>query len=121
MQRHCVLPKAGRTVRDRQQQSGMRFFLGPSYRKYGFEARILGLFCEGAPITWTFHLEDGPFYIENYFLDVETHEEALRAAGFRGICWHRPQLSPQGEAAYGRDYWSDLLNHPPVTFIECFT
>jgi ubiquinone/menaquinone biosynthesis C-methylase UbiE len=93
----------------------------PCYRKYGFEVRIVGLSCEGAPITWTFHLEDGPFEVENYFLDTETHEEALRSAGFRDIRWHRPLLSPEGEAASGRDYWSDLLDNPPVIFIECFT
>jgi toxoflavin synthase len=93
----------------------------PSYRKYGFEAFVVGLCCEGAPITWRFHLEDGPFDIENYFLDVEIHEEALCAAGFRDIRWHRPLLSPEGEAVHGRDYWSDLLDHPPVIFIECST
>ena len=92
----------------------------PSYRKYGFETRVVGSFCEGAPITWTFHLEDGPFAIENYFLSVETHQEALHAAGFRDIRWHRPLLSPEGKKAYRRDYWSDLLDHPPVVFIECF-
>ena len=89
----------------------------PSYRKYGFETRVVGLFGEGAPITWTFYLQDGPFDIENYFLDVETHEEALRGAGFRDIRGHRPVLSPEGEAASGQDYWSDLLDHPPVIFI----
>jgi toxoflavin synthase len=93
----------------------------PSYRKYGFEVGVAGAFGEGAPITWTLHLEDGSFGVENYFLDVPTHEEALRAAGFRDIRWHRPLLSPEGERAYGRDYWSDLLDHPPMIFIECFT
>jgi len=38
----------------------------------------------------------------------------LRAAGFLDIQWHRPLLLPEGEAAYGRDYWSDLLDHPPL-------
>ena len=93
----------------------------PSYRKYGFETSVVGPFREGAPITWTLHLEDGPFEVENYFLDVEAHEAALRAAGFRDIRWHRPLLSPEGDATYGRDYWSDLLDHPPAIFIECFT
>jgi hypothetical protein len=50
----------------------------PSYRKYGFETSVVGEFREGAPITWTFYLEDGAFDIENYFLSVQTHEEALR-------------------------------------------
>jgi len=96
------------------------FPAAPSYRKYGFGTSVLGPFREGAPITWTFYLEDGPFDIENYFLNVETHEEALRAAGFCDVRWHQPMLSPEGDAAYARDYWLALLDHPPMIFIECF-
>jgi ubiquinone/menaquinone biosynthesis C-methylase UbiE len=92
----------------------------PSYRKYGFEASIVGAFREGAPITCTFYLEDGPLVVEDYFLSVQTHEKALRSAGFRDVRWHRPLLSPEGETAYGREYWSGLLDHPPITFIECW-
>ena len=96
------------------------FPAAPSYRKYGFRTSVLGRFLEGAPITWTFYQEDGPFDIENYFLNVETHEEVLRAAGFCDVRWHQPMLSAEGVSAYARDYWSALLDHPPVTFIECF-
>lgn len=96
------------------------FAAAPSYRKYGFEAAVVGPFREGAPITWTFYLEDGPFSIENYVLDSEIHEAALRAAGFRDISWYQPMLSPEGVSAYGREYWSALLDHSPVIFIECF-
>ena len=96
------------------------FTASPSYRKYGFETSVVGPLREGAPITWTFYLEDGPFAVENYFLSVEIHEEALRAAGFRDISWHQPILSPEGQSAHGSDYWSDLLDHPPLIFIECF-
>jgi ubiquinone/menaquinone biosynthesis C-methylase UbiE len=96
------------------------FPASPSYRKYGFETSVVGPLREGAPITWTFYLEDGPFAVENYFLSVEIYEEALRAAGFRDISWHQPTLSPEGQSAYGRDYWSALLDHPPLIFIECF-
>ena len=91
----------------------------PSYRKYGFDTFVIGAFGEGAPIIFRFYLEDGPFDVENYHLDVETHERALRAAGFNSVRWHRPLLSPEGEAASGRDYWSDLLDHPPVIFLDC--
>jgi toxoflavin synthase len=90
----------------------------PSFRKYGFETSVVGAFREEAPITWTFYLEDGPFQIENYYLNVETHEAVLRSTGFRDIRWHRPLLSPEGEAADGRDYWSAILDHPPMTFLE---
>lgn len=95
------------------------FSTAPSYRKYGFETSVVGPFGEGAPITWTFYLEEGPFDIENYFLSAAVHEETLRAAGFRDIRWHQPMLAPEGASAYGHDYWSALLDHPPVIFIEC--
>jgi len=96
------------------------FSSAPSYRKYGFETSVVGPFREGAPVSWTFHLEDGPFNIENYFLDVAIHEEALHAAGFCDVRWHQPMLAPEGLSAFGRDYWSALLDRPPVIFIECF-
>ena len=80
---------------------------------------MTGAVREGAPITFTFYLDDGPFTIENYFLSVQTHEDAFRAAGFKDVRWRRPMLSPEGEAAYGREFWADFLDDPPVTFIEC--
>ena len=63
------------------------FRTAPSYRQYGFEARLAGEFGEGVAITWTFHLEDGPFDIENYYLGFAAHEEAFRAARFSEIHW----------------------------------
>ena len=97
----------------------LRFPDAPSYRRYGFETRVPGAWREGAPITWTFHLDDGAFDIENYHLDVAIHEEAFRAAGFRTTRWHAPRLAPEGVQAHGKEFWSTLLEHPPVTFVEC--
>ena len=57
------------------------FPAAPSYRKYGLGVSVVGPFREGAPITWTFYLEDCRFDIENYFLNVDSHDEAFRAAG----------------------------------------
>lgn len=94
------------------------FSSAPSYRKYGFETSVVGEFHEGAPITWTFYLDDGQFQIENHFFGIETHENALRAAGFREIHWHQPALSPKGEAAYGSEYWLDLIDKSPIILIE---
>jgi toxoflavin synthase len=91
-----------------------------SYRKYGFDAQASGALHSGAPITWTFFLDDGAsFAIENYFLDQGTHEAALRAAGFREVSWPAARLSPEGEAEFGRSFWSDFLDHPPIAFLEC--
>lgn len=95
------------------------FSSAPSYRKYGFETHVVGEFREGAPITWTFYLQDSTFAIENYFLDVARHEEAFRRAGFQVIRWHRPQLSSQGKTDCEEGFWDILLQQPPITFIEC--
>ena len=94
------------------------FSAAPSYRKYGFETSVVGTFGEEAPITWTFYLNDATFQIENYYLNLKTHEAALRNAGFRKIRWQGPLLSPEGEAANGHDYWSAILNNPPISFLE---
>ena len=97
----------------------MNFSAAPSYRQYGFETSVIGDWQEGAPITWRFYLDDGPFDIENYHLNVATHEDAFRQAGFREVRWHAPRLSPEGLLHKDRQFWSCLLDYPPVTFIEC--
>lgn len=95
------------------------FPTAPAYRKYGFETSTMGDWQEGAPIKWTFHLEDGPFDLENYHLNRATHEAAFQQAGFQETRWHAPQLSPEGLLAHDSEFWSCLLDSPPMTFIEC--
>ena len=80
---------------------------------------MVGNWKEGAPITWTFHLSNGPFEIENYHLSVETHEKAFQKAGFREVCWSPPKLSPDGLVENAPDFWETILDKPPITFIEC--
>jgi ubiquinone/menaquinone biosynthesis C-methylase UbiE len=95
------------------------FTSAPSYRRYGFETRVAGEWREGAPITWTFYMEDGPFSIENYHLPVTVHEEAFRSAGFASTRWHPPRLSPDGESRHGAEFWQPFMQAPPIAFIEC--
>ncbi len=52
----------------------LHFPSAPSYRKYEFDTKVLGEWKEGAPITWTFFLNDGSFEIENYYLDRAIHD-----------------------------------------------
>jgi hypothetical protein len=95
------------------------FERGATYRKYGFEVRAAGGLREGMPYTWVFHLDDGPVEVENYWLPATVYEETLRSAGFVEVRWHRPRLSPVAEGGRQPDFWSDLLDHPPVIGIEC--
>jgi len=98
----------------------LHFPSAPSYRKYQFETSTLGRWQEGAPIEWTFHLSDGPVTVENYHLNTETHETALRQAGFQNIRWHSPRVSPEGLMEDDRGFWSTFLDHSPITFLECW-
>lgn len=97
----------------------LTFPTAPSFRKYGFETSVVDEWIEGAPIKWTFYLSDGPFDIENYYLTAQTHDAAFRRAGFTQVRWNSPKLSPDGLVDNNEQFWSDLMNHPPVTFIEC--
>ncbi len=99
--------------------ASLHFPSAPSYRKYGFETKVVAAWQEGTPITWKFFLEDGTFEIENYHLDRAIHEEAFRAAGFRDVHWHEPELSAAGEAEFGRPFWADFMDHSPITLIDC--
>jgi ubiquinone/menaquinone biosynthesis C-methylase UbiE len=97
----------------------LHFPTAPSFRPYGFETISSGDWREGAPIKWTFYLGDEAFDIENYHLDVATHEAAFRRAGFRTVRWHAPQLSPEGLALHDAAFWSSFLEHSPIALIEC--
>jgi SAM-dependent methyltransferase len=88
-------------------------------RPYGFMARVVGELKEGAPVVWDFFLPDGSFQITNYYLSVPTMEGVFRQAGLGAVRWHRPEISPEGIAEFGADYWANFLRHPPVIFIEC--
>ena len=111
------LPPGGRFVTVNQNQAA-DFRALPSFRKYGFETTPTSPWGEGTPITWTFYLDDGTFSIENYHLSVATHEDVLKNAGFSHVRWHQPRLAPDGEAKFGRAFWTDLLEHSPITFLE---
>jgi SAM-dependent methyltransferase len=87
--------------------------------KYGFVKSTPRDLREGAPIIYTIFLDGGSFDITNYWLSTATHEEAFRMAGFREMRWHRPQVSPEGRAALGEDFWDAFLAFPPVTILEC--
>jgi ubiquinone/menaquinone biosynthesis C-methylase UbiE len=91
----------------------------PLTQPYAFLKSTPGTLHEGAPVVWTFFLEEGPFAITNYHLSIATHESAFEAAGFRSVRWHQPRLSPAGAAEFGREYWTAFLEHPPIIFIEC--
>ncbi len=95
------------------------FTATPDFRKYGFDVRSDPGKAEGAPIEWTLYLESGTLEIENYALSPSTHERVLHEYGFRDVRWRRPDVSPEGVAAYGQPFWRRFLDHPPVIVLDC--
>jgi SAM-dependent methyltransferase len=90
-----------------------------SYNQYGFDRRLVGALAEGAPVIWSFFLDDKSFDITNYHLSIATHESVFKAAGFREVRWHAAKVAPAGESELGKEHWKLFLNHPPATFIQC--
>jgi toxoflavin synthase len=86
--------------------------------KYGLVKRLDGELREGATITFTLFTDAGPISFDNYYLSRQTYERVLCSAGLGAVRWHAPRLSPQGEAEFGRAYWSAFLEQPPVYFLE---
>jgi SAM-dependent methyltransferase len=87
--------------------------------KYGLVKRLDGELREGAPITVTLFTDGEPIQLHNFYLSRQTYERVLRSAGLGEVRWHAPRLSPQGEAEFGRDYWTAFLEQPPIYFLEC--
>lgn len=90
----------------------------PDYRRYGFEICLEPDVREGASILWRIFLGGASLEIENYYLPIEAYETALRDAGFREVAFHPPVLSPEGEAAEGRDHWAAMLDTSPMILID---
>lgn len=88
-------------------------------KKYGMEKIGAGEQSEGTPYNWRFYLTDKSFEITNYYLSTSTHDWALRTAGFRDIRYHPLRVSPAGEKEFGKEFWRELLEYPPVVVIEC--
>ncbi len=91
----------------------------PDYRKYGFAITLADQVAEGAPIDWTFYLEDATLEIENYYLPVSAYEEAFREAGFGEFQVHLPELAPNPQGEDDSAYWADIMEYPPAILIAC--
>jgi SAM-dependent methyltransferase len=90
----------------------------PKITKYGFSKSTPGELVEGAPITITFHVDNGDFSIVNPCLYQSTMVRGLTAAGLRQQTWQQPLVSPEGVAQFGQDYWKDFIEEPALIFLE---
>jgi hypothetical protein len=90
----------------------------PKLTKYGFSKSTPGELLEGAPITITFHVDNGDFAVVNTCLYQSTMVRGLTAAGLSQQTCQPPLVSPEGMAEFGKDYWKDFIEEPALIFLE---
>ncbi|HRP77244.1 MAG TPA: class I SAM-dependent methyltransferase [Rhodocyclaceae bacterium] len=93
------------------------------YAAYGKTKRISGPAEDGAKLTVTWVVPDAQGRPEHLAFDCryftrEALEWALAGAGFVDIRIHRPEVSPEGLATFGEEYWARFLENPLLVFIE---
>ena len=100
-----------------------RYFQGEKshLEDYGIFWQCPAPLQEGDVIFFTLKtIDDLDVSFDNYYFSCETYEEVLREAGFSEICWYPLQVSPEGIAAKGQEYWRDYLDRPLVVGLECW-
>lgn len=114
----------------RNLKSGGRFvtyFVNPEvarapgyYRKYGVDFFADEQIQDGELMYFSLILGDTVTpKLSNYYWSRPTVESAFEEAGFTDMRWSRPELSDQGIAAYGSEFWEDYLRVLPGIFLEC--
>jgi toxoflavin synthase len=54
---------------------------------------------DGDPVRLHSHFNGDSFDVTSYYWSRQTHEDALRAAGFTSVSWTSPRCSPQADPA----------------------
>lgn len=89
---------------------------------YGFTRENKGD-REGDEIIYRFYQPDNqqlpPIDVVNYHHSKDTYEKALQKAGLSDIHWHTLEVSSNGVATFGSEYWAPILTHQPVTGLSC--
>jgi ubiquinone/menaquinone biosynthesis C-methylase UbiE len=82
----------------------------PNGAKYGSYFRYITpegdrYVCDGEFVT------EPPTPYQCFQWSRETHEQAIKEAGFRTFAWHPSEVSPEDVARYGAAYWQDFYDN----------
>lgn len=90
------------------------------YRKYGVEVHFGDELPDGQLMHFALIIGDtvSPRLAIHYWSRAGL-TSAFEEAGFTNVRWIEPELSPQGAAAYGDEFWQDYLRFPHGIFLEC--
>ncbi|MFT2017015.1 class I SAM-dependent methyltransferase [Streptomyces sp. 796.1] len=88
------------------------------YGPFGITATVPRPRAEGSKVRAHTTMGGRPVDIEFYLWLASTYESALREAGFTQVRWPAWQISEEGIAQYGEEYWQRYIDHPPTLVIE---
>ncbi|WP_437669164.1 class I SAM-dependent DNA methyltransferase [Sorangium sp. So ce131] len=89
------------------------------YRAYGLRASVEGRLEDAAPMTVNVSSGDIEITILTQYWTRAGYEAALRRAGLVDIQWRSPEVSPEGIAAHGEQFWSNYRARPYAMLLEC--
>lgn len=103
------------------------YFLDPDfsrvpgyYRKYSFEVFADENIRDGEILYFSLILGDTVTpRLSNYYWGREAVASAFEEAGFTAGRWILSEVSEQGIARHGREYWEDYLRQPHGIWFEC--
>lgn len=89
-----------------------------AFAQYGFNKEYAEPGVDGSKISYSMVAGRELIRFDAYFYRRETYEQVLRDAGFSSVLWHPLQLTPQGNAELGEEYWRAYMSNPPVVGLE---
>ncbi|GAB4302079.1 MAG: hypothetical protein Fur0025_42660 [Oscillatoriaceae cyanobacterium] len=92
----------------------------PRIKKYGYTKSIAGNLEESKPIKLIYFVDGETFSFDNYYLSQSTYKQGFQEVGLEQIRWHRPGVSSEGAQRFGKEFWHDFLDDPPLIGIECW-
>jgi ubiquinone/menaquinone biosynthesis C-methylase UbiE len=122
-----TIVQMGRSVLRNLKPGGrfLTYLLGPEvsrtpgyYLKYGFDYDFSETRQDGDLMRFSLALGDTVMQLSAHYWDFETVASAFEEAGFAAVRKVRPELSEQGRARYGSEYWEEFLRYPPAIFLE---
>jgi hypothetical protein len=89
------------------------------YEQYGLRMIAEDGLKDGVSFIAIINLPGGSIKLSTYYWTQAAYEEALQSVGFEEITWRPYQVSEEGVAAYGEEYWQDFLARPYTLIVEC--
>jgi SAM-dependent methyltransferase len=83
-----------------------------SFARYGVQLDVLASCGDGSRCRWTVSRDGESVSAENTMWTPATITVELETAGFTDIQWPRAEVSPDGLAEMGEEYWTAYLEHP---------